>query len=85
MNNNRIAKVLFGTLQNWYVFIETFPKRHAVYLEQQRMVNLPAGEEERKREYVLKRLSDTRWTCWADSIKAFHLTIKAVRRRYPKK
>ena len=77
MNNNRIANDFFGTLQNLCVFIETCPKRHAVYLEQQRKVNL-AREEERKREYVLKRLSDTRWACRADSIKAFHHTIKAV-------
>ena len=45
MNKNRIAKDFFGTLQNLYVFIETCPKRHAVYLEQQRKVNLAAGEE----------------------------------------
>ena len=78
MNNNRTAKDFFGTLQNLYVFIETCPKRHAVYLEQQRKVNLAASEEERNREYVLKRLSDTRWACRADSIKAFHHIIKAV-------
>ena len=79
MNNNPIAKDFFGTLQNLYVFIETCSKRHAVYLEQQRKVNQASGEEEeRKREYVLKKLSDTRWACRADSIKAFHHTIKAV-------
>ena len=78
MNNNRIAKDFFGTLQNMYVFIETCPKRHAVYLKRQRKVNLAAGEEGRKREYVLKRLSDTKWACRVGSIKAFHHTIEAV-------
>ncbi|CAB3985808.1 Hypothetical predicted protein, partial [Paramuricea clavata] len=48
-------------------------------LEQQRKVNQVSGEEEeRKREYVLKKLSDARWACHADCIKAFHHTIKAV-------
>ena len=69
MNNNRIAKDFFGTLQNLYVFIDTCSKRHAVYLEQQRKVNHASGEEERKREYLLKKLSDTKWACRADSIK----------------
>ena len=78
INNNRIAKYFFGILQNLYVFIENCPKRHAVYLEQQRKVNQASGEEETKREYVLKKLSDTRWACRADSIKAFHHTIEAV-------
>ncbi len=77
MNTNRIAKIL-GTLQNLYVFIETCTKRHAIYLEQQRKVNQASGEEKRKREYALKKLSDTRWACRADSIKAFHHTIEAV-------
>ena len=78
MNNNRIAEDFFGTLQNLYAFIETCIKRHALSLEQQRNINQTSGGEERKQEYVLKKLSDTRWACRADSIKAFHHTIEAV-------
>ena len=39
MSNNRIARDLFGTLQNLYVFIATCTKRHAVYLKHQRELN----------------------------------------------
>ena len=69
MNNNRITKDLFGTLQNLYVFIENFPKQHVVYLEQQRMVNQASDEEETNREYALKKLSDTKWSTGQTALK----------------
>ncbi|CAB4021665.1 zinc finger MYM-type 1-like, partial [Paramuricea clavata] len=77
MTNNTVAKDFFGTLQNLYVFIESCPKRHAVYLKHQREFNA-AVEGTNKREYVLKKLSDTRWACRADSITAIYNTFEAV-------
>ena len=68
MSNNSIARDFFGTLQNLHIFIETCPKRHAVYLKHQRELNASDGEGKKKREYVLKKLSDTRWACRAESI-----------------
>ena len=77
MSNNSIARDFFGTLQNLYVFIETCTKRHAMYLKHKRELN--ASEEgKKKREYVLKKLSDTRWACRADSITAIYHTLEAV-------
>ena len=77
MSNNRIARDFFGTQQNLYVFIAICTKRHAVYLKHQRELNA-AVEGTRKREYVLKKLSDTRWACRADSITATYHTLEAV-------
>ena len=74
MSNSRIARDFFGTLQNLYVFIATCTKRHAVYLKHQRELNA-AVEGTRKREYVLKKLSDTRWACRADSITATYYAL----------
>ena len=51
MSNNRIARDLFGTLQNLYVFIATCTKRHAVYLKHQRELNA-AVKGTKKREYI---------------------------------
>ena len=39
MTKNTVAKDFFEKLQNLYVFIETCPKRHAVYLKHQRELN----------------------------------------------
>ena len=78
MSNNNVARDFFGTLQNLYVFVETCPKRHAVYLKHQRHLNASDDEGKNKREYVLKKLSDTRWTCRADSITAIYNTLEAV-------
>jgi transcriptional antiterminator Rof (Rho-off) len=78
MSNNSIARDFFGTLQNLYVFIETCTKRHAVYLKHQRKLNASDDEGKKKREYVLKKLSDTRWACRADSITAIYHTLEAV-------
>ena len=72
MSNNSIARDFFGTLQNLYVFVETCPKRHAVYLKHQRDLNASDDEGKNKREYVLKKLSDTRWACRAYSITAIY-------------
>lgn len=77
MSNNKIARDFFGTLQNLYVFIQSYPKRHSVYVKNQREINALAGGGER-REYTLKKLSDTRWACRADSITAIHRTLDAV-------
>ena len=77
MSNNSIARDFFGTLQNLYVFIETCTKRHAMYLKHQRELNA-SDEGKKKREYVLKKLSDTRWACRADSITAIYHTLEAV-------
>ena len=78
MSNNSIARDFFGTLQNLYVFVETCPKRHAVYLKHQRDLNSSDDVGENKREYVLKKLSDTKWACRADSITAIYNTLEAV-------
>jgi hypothetical protein len=77
MSKNKIARDFFGTLQNLYVFIQTCPKRHSVYVKNQREINAHAGGGE-KREYTLKKLSDTRWACRADSIVGIHHTLDAV-------
>ena len=78
MSSNSTARDFFGTLQNLYVFIETCTKRHAVYLKHQRKLNASDDEGKKKREYVLKKLSDTRWACLADSITAIYHTLEAV-------
>ena len=78
MSNNSIARDFFGTLQNPYVFVKTCPKRHAVYLKHKRDLSASDDEEKNKREYVLKKLSDTRWACRADSITAIYNILKAV-------
>ena len=78
MSNNSIARDFFGTLQNLRVFVETCPKQHAVYLKLQIDLNASDDEGKNKREYVLKKLSDTRWACRADSITAIYNTLKAV-------
>ncbi|CAB4036972.1 zinc finger MYM-type 1-like [Paramuricea clavata] len=53
------------------------PKRHSVYVKNQREINAHAGGGE-KMEYTLKKLSDTRWACRADSIVGIHRTLDAV-------
>ena len=77
MSHNKIARDFFGTLQNLYVFIQSCPKRHCVYVRNQRETNSHAEGRE-KREYTLKKLSDSRWACRADSITAIHQTLDAV-------
>ena len=78
MSNNSIARDFFGTLQNLYVLIETCTKRHVMYLKHQRELNASDDEGKKKREYILKKLSDTRWACRADSITAIYHTFEAV-------
>ena len=77
MSKNKIARDFFGTLQNLYVFILSCPKRHSVYVKNRREINAHAGGGE-KREYALKKLSDTRWARRADSIVGIHRTLGAV-------
>jgi ribosomal protein L31 len=77
MTKNKTARDFFGTLQNLYVFIETCTKRHALYTKNQTLRN-KKDKDGKQREYFLKKLSDTRWACRADSIKAIHHTLKAV-------
>ena len=48
-----------------------------VFVRNQREINSHAKGRE-KREYTLKKLSDTRWACRADSITAIHQTLDAV-------
>ena len=40
--------------------------------------NSKKDKDGKQREYFLKKLSDTRWACRADSIKAIHHTLEAV-------
>ncbi len=77
MSKNKIARDFFGTLQNLYVFIQSCPKRHSVYVKNQRKINARAGGGE-KREYTLKKLSDTRWACRAEGIIGIYRTLDAV-------
>ena len=77
MTNNRVARDFFGTLQNLYVFIETCTKRHALFCKFQETSNA-SNDAEKSTKYVLKKLSDTRWACRADSIKAIYHTIESV-------
>ena len=77
MTKNKTARDFFGTLQNLYVFIETCTKRHALYTKNQTQRN-KKDKDGKQREYFLKKLSDTRWACRADSIKAIHHTLEAV-------
>lgn len=53
------------------------PKRHTVYVKSHREINANAGGGER-RECTLKKLSDTRWACRADSIIGIHRTLHVV-------
>ena len=48
-----------------------------MYLKHQRELNA-SDEGKKKREYVLKKLSDIRWTCRADSITEIYHTLEAV-------
>ena len=77
MTNNRVARDFFGTLQNLYVYIETCTKRHAMFCKFQELSNV-SNDAEKSPKYVLKKLSDTRWACRADSIKAIYHTIESV-------
>ncbi len=77
MTNNRVARDFFGTLQNLYVFIENCTKRHAIFVKYQEQFNASVNSEKR-RIYVLKKLSETRWACRAESIKAIYYTIESI-------
>lgn len=77
MTNNRVARDFFGTLQNLYVFIENCTKRHAIFVKFQEQLNA-SNNAETTTKYVLKKLSETRWACRADSIKAIYHTIESV-------
>ena len=77
MTRNEIARDFFGTLQNLYVFIKTCTKRHAIFCKFQGQLNA-SNDAQKAKTYVLKKLSDTRWTCRADSIKAIYHTIGSV-------
>ena len=77
MTNNRIARDFFGTLQNLYVLIETCTKRHAIFCNFQDKSNA-TSDAQKTTKYVLKKLSDTRWACRADSIKAIYHTVESV-------
>ena len=74
MTKNEIARDFFGTLQNLYLLIETCTKRHAIFCKFQAQLN----ESQKAQKYILKKLSDTRWACRADSIKAICHTIGSV-------
>ncbi len=74
ITNNRDARDFFGTLQNLYVFIETSTKHHAMFCKFQKLSKV-SNDAEKSPKYMLKQLSDTRWTFRADSIKAIDNTI----------
>ena len=58
----------FGTVESLYVFIEASTKHHTIFVSNQSSI----------RPICLKRLSDTRWACCIDSLKAIDTTLPSI-------
>ena len=62
------ARDFFGTVELLYIFIEASSKRHSLFVSKQSSVT----------PVTLKRLSDTRWSCRIDSLKAIDGTLPNI-------
>lgn len=70
-SKNSISKNFFGTIEALYVFFQASTKRHALFVQTQ-------GELHLERTVTLKHLSDTRWACRVDSLKALNKSFPAI-------
>ena len=69
-SKNPVTKIFLGQLMP-YVFFQASTKRHALFVQTQ-------GELHLERTVTLKHLSDTRWACRVDSLKALNKSFAAI-------
>ena len=65
-----IAKIFLGLLRP-YVFFQASTKKHALLVQ-------ALGELHLERTVTLKHLSDTRWACRVDNLKALNKSLLAI-------
>ena len=70
-SKNATARDFFGTVQSLYDFFSASSKRHTVFMKAQVEINMP-------QPVTLKRLSDTRWSCRVDSLRAIKVSLAAL-------
>ena len=70
-SKNTTARDFFGTVQSLYEFFSASSKRHTIFMKAQEEINIP-------HPVTLKRLSDTRWSCRVDSLRAIKASLSAL-------
>ena len=70
-SKNTTARDFFGTVLSLYEFFSASSKRHTIFMKAQEEINVP-------HPVTLKRLSDTRWSCRVDSLRAIKASLSAL-------
>ena len=71
-STNRHARNFFGVLQNLYNFLEASPHRHA------KLESMIKEVISKPRIMSVKKLSDTRWACRSDAVRAVSENFPAI-------
>ena len=70
-SKNTTTRDFFGTVQSLYEFFLASSRRHTIFMKAQEEINVP-------HPVTLKRLSDTRWSCRVDSLRAIKASLSAL-------
>ena len=70
-SKNTTARDSFGTVQSLYDFFPASSKRHTIFMKAQEEINI-------LHPVTLKCLSDTRWSCRVESLRAIKASLSAL-------
>ena len=70
-SKNTTTRDFFGTVQSLYEFFLASSRRHTIFMKAQEEINVP-------HPVTLKRLSDTRWSCRVDSLRAIKASLSVL-------